>query len=518
MMLISNRRLATLGTLLGLMVALAGCQQSSPAHSGDDGHDHGAEMLTVTGWSNAHEAFAEFPHLLAGVPATMYLHLTELASAGPVVDGAVTLFWSDSAGGTFLRTVPAPTKPGLYQAEISLPTAGHWTLEITPAGYDEAVVLPDIHVAASSLDALHDHGAHEVEGDGEVTMTKDQQWRLGVSSTPVRRETYTQPVRVAATVEAPPERRVAVTTPVAGRVSVFADRALPTLGTTVRAGDVLLAMRVPLTGDAGALAGAESDLVRANQDLQLAERELIRAQTLLAAGAASTRRVEEAEAAVAAARATQHAASRLLDGRGDEPARQIIAPIDGVVVALHVSPGQYVEAGTPVVTILDPTQVWVRGHIPETALGDLPSAPRARLGIHGDVNTTCDIEGAALIYLAPEIDPASRTAAVIYAVDNHDLHLRPGQSLGLALDTHTTTDGLVVPTSALVDEHGRPVVFIQTAGETFVKRHVTLDGHDGHRALVATGLAEGERVVIEAAWAVKLAGADTAAPGHGHTH
>jgi hypothetical protein len=106
----------------------------------------------------------------------------------------------------------------------------------------------------------------------------------------------------------------------------------------------------------------------------------------------------------------------------------------------------------------------------------------------------------------------------VYAIDNDDLHLRVGQSLGLALDTVTVTDGVVVPNAALIDEHGRPVVFVQLAGDTFVKRHVTVGGNDGARSLILDGLEPGERVVARAAWAVKLAGTATAAPGHGHTH
>jgi multidrug efflux pump subunit AcrA (membrane-fusion protein) len=88
----------------------------------------------------------------------------------------------------------------------------------------------------------------------------------------------------------------------------------------------------------------------------------------------------------------------------------------------------------------------------------------------------------------------------------------------LILDTNTTDEGLVVPVEALVDEHGRSVVFVQTGGETFVKRHIELGGQDGTRALVTRGLAEGDRVVVKSPWAVKLAGVNTATPGHGHTH
>lgn len=518
MLTASQRVVAVLS--LSLLISVGGCNQPAPTNQAGN-HDHTDEPLSATAWSADLEVFAEFPHLIANHASRMVLHLTHLPTGVPVDSGTLSLLWSDAAGGTFVRTVSGPVSPGIYLVEAEVPTAGHWSLTVTPEDGGAPATLEDIHVSATSLESLHDHHHDHGEtavGEKPIAMLKEQQWRLGVAGEVVTRSTYTHTLRVAATVEAPPERRVLVTTPVAGRVSLLPHRPLPRPGQQVRAGDELLAMRVPLAGSASDLVSAEADLVRATEDLELARAEQTRARTLAEAGAAPTRRVETADAAVTAAQARQRAASRLLEGRAGEPAQVITAPIDGVVISVAAGPGQFVTDGAALLTILDPSQVWVRGHIPETALHELPPAPRARLGIHGDVNNACDIEGAELVYLAPEIDPASRTAAVVYAVDNHDGHLRPGQSLGLALDTRTVIDGLVIPTSALVDEHGFPVVFVQADGETFVKRHVTLDGQDGQLCLVREGLVAGERVVTSAAWAVKLAGADTSTPGHGHAH
>lgn len=514
---VDSRRIAV-GLAIAAVVAMnTGCGDKTNAPT-DLEHDHGDGLIQTTVWSSTHEAFVELPHLLAGVPEDVFIHLTDLHAAGPVTSGSLTLEWSDESGASFVRVVSSPERPGFYRAEVLIPSPGYWHLLLTPEGAAEPVVIDGIHVVTNPIEALHDHAEITDPVDDVITMTKPQQWRLGTVSTPVRRETFTTQVRVAATVEAPPERRVVVVTPVPGRVTLVPGRGLVVLGDRVTAGEALVAIRVPLTGDGSALAGAEADLVRAQQDLQLAEAELERARALVAADAAPARRVEEAEADVTAARARFEASRRLLAGDSDAPEMVLCAPIDGVVVAVNASPGEHIEAGDSVLTVLDPTRVWVRGRIPETALHDLPPEPVARLGMHGDVNQVCDVEGATLVYLAPEIDPASRTASVVYALDNIDNHLRVGQSLGLSLDTRTSVDGLVIPTSALVDEHGRPVVFVQTAGEIFIKRHVTVGGNDGSRCLILSGLTEGERVVARAAWAVKLAGADTAAPAHGHAH
>lgn len=48
---------------------------------------------------------------------------------------------------------------------------------------------------------------------------------------------------------------------------------------------------------------------------------------------------------------------------------ELTAPLSGVVLAENVEPGEFVAAGTPVVTIGELDPVWLRAYIKETDLG-----------------------------------------------------------------------------------------------------------------------------------------------------
>ncbi|MFQ5449296.1 MAG: efflux RND transporter periplasmic adaptor subunit [Nitrospinaceae bacterium] len=48
---------------------------------------------------------------------------------------------------------------------------------------------------------------------------------------------------------------------------------------------------------------------------------------------------------------------------------QVVSPLSGVVLSENIEPGEYVVPGTPVVTVADLGNVWVRGYINETDLG-----------------------------------------------------------------------------------------------------------------------------------------------------
>jgi HlyD family secretion protein len=56
----------------------------------------------------------------------------------------------------------------------------------------------------------------------------------------------------------------------------------------------------------------------------------------------------------------------------------LASPLSGLVLAKHVEPGEYVSAGTPVVTVGDLVHVWVRAYVNETDLGRVKVGQPAR--------------------------------------------------------------------------------------------------------------------------------------------
>jgi multidrug efflux pump subunit AcrA (membrane-fusion protein) len=123
-----------------------------------------------------------------------------------------------------------------------------------------------------------------------------------------------------------------------------------------------------------------------------------------------------------------------------------------------------------------------------------------------------------MVFLSPQVNTATRTVALVYEADNHDGRFRVGQQLTLHVETAHAEDALAVPNSAIVEEGGQPVCFVQVSGETFQKRELTLGIHDGNLVQVLRGVREGERVVTKGAMAIRLAAASNVIPTHGHAH
>jgi multidrug efflux pump subunit AcrA (membrane-fusion protein) len=77
---------------------------------------------------------------------------------------------------------------------------------------------------------------------------------------------------------------------------------------------------------------------------------------------------------------------------------------------------------------------------------------------------------------------------------------------------------MAVPVSAILDEAGESVVYVEQGGESFERRPLELGGRDGDFVEVLSGLSPGERVVTKGAYYIRLASSSGAVPAHGHAH
>jgi multidrug efflux pump subunit AcrA (membrane-fusion protein) len=107
---------------------------------------------------------------------------------------------------------------------------------------------------------------------------------------------------------------------------------------------------------------------------------------------------------------------------------------------------------------------------------------------------------------------------VRFAFDNRPPRLKIGQSVRLRLLLGDEESGPAIPESAVVDDGGRPVIFVQLGGESFERRPVRLGNREGGYVHVLEGVEPGERVVHLGAYLVRLAAMSTQIPAHGHVH
>ena len=508
------------GLVLALVAALAGCgapPAEEPAAA--------AESWSVTAWGERHEVFPEVDPLVAGEVAVAHTHVTVLDGFAPMTEGEVEIVLSD-ASGEQVFSADRPVRPGIFAVEIEPERSGAFELafRIRGPGGSEEIRGGQVRVGTAEepgalLRAPAPRGG--TDGGEPLTFLKEEQWRSDFATAWVRAGELAGSASGLARVRPPAGGEASLTAPVDGVVRPAA-RAWPFVGLRVDRGSPLFQV-VPHVAAERSLAALEADLAALQAELDAARARLGRLEELLALEAASGREVEEARTRVETLAARHSAAAR--DLRAARSAREggaadalaLRAPFAGEVAEVAVSPGATVAAGEALARLVRTDAVWL-----EVALPPAGARRLAAEGVRGVVLSDPERdpvrleEGLRVVSVAPEASPATGTVAVLL-----EAPAAPDLVLGTTLEAQVLTrerrSGVVVPASAVVDDGGVPVVYLQLSGESFVRQEVHVVERQGELLLVDR-LVPGQRLVTRGGDAIRRSSLMATGEAHGHVH
>ena len=491
---------------------LAACSQSPKAPSPAPKAE-AAEPLRSTIWTRGGELFVEYPALVKGQKMRFAVHLTRLTDFKAVKEAACEVHLGDE-----VFPCDPSTHPGIFGANVEPKTAGPTRMSIVAHGRDlnETFDVGMVKVASDAASADKPPGPTEET----ITFTKEQQWALDFGTELAAEQGMRDSLRVAAETLPRTGGEATVTAPASGRLIV--DRPIA-VGTTIEIGTELASIIPPAgpTTDTASLQLAETE---AKVSLEQAQRDRARAERLLAAGAVPARRAEEARSVEATAQARLQAAQTRLaqfdstrTGDGKEAGVKrfaVRAPISGILAESNAISGANTEAGKTLFRIVDINSIFVSGVVPESDFSKLRELSGAEIEMpDGQIRTA-----GRLVAVGRLVDAETRTVPVTYETDNRDRRLAINQTVFLRLFLTPMGKAPVVPEAAIIDDAGRPVVFIQRAGETFVRRPVKLGIRNHGMVQVLEGVNAGDRVVTKGAYLIRLSTMSSAVPAHGHVH
>jgi RND family efflux transporter MFP subunit len=501
-----------------LVIVATGCQKPPAVSSSAQQPEPHPESFT--NWTTKTELFMEYPPLVSGQTSRFAIHLTRLDNFKPISKGRVEVRLTGPGGKTEIAATDAPSRPGIFGVDVKAPAAGEYSLAVhfTGEGIADLHDLGEIASSPTKAAATHEHGPETQE---TIAFLKEQQWTLDFATAVVEDRRLRSSLRVSAEIIPRSGGEAQVTVPFDGRLVASS---LPIIGASVRQGQVLASL-LPPTSSPSDLASLELARDEARLYLQLARKDRERAERLVTAGAAPAKRLDEARTMEATTEARLRAAeTRLRQYEASSSAEAnpqgaklfaLRAPISGVIVETHAAPGANVEAGETLFKIVDLNTVYVSAVVPEAELPRMRSLTGADLELPG---TGQLIRLRRLISVGRVVDSESRTFPVIYAMDNSGRRVAIHQAVHVHLLTAAAAVAPAAPESALVDDGGLPVIFIQVTGEAFVRRPVQLGIREGGYVQVLDGVFPGERVVTRGAHLIRLAAMSNQVPAHGHVH
>ena len=490
-----------LSSTLFLTLVILGCGETGDEASQPTLVQAGGDAITI--WTEDVELFFEYPPLIAGAPGEPWaIHLTTLDDFKPIAEGTLTLRFEGSGGTTFTDVAEAPARPGIYTNAPSFSVPGMFDLvvEYRGQGLEEDILVGPVQVFASVEDLPM---VPEEEPVG-ISFLKEQQWPIDFSVVQARARVVSPGLPASGQVIGAADAVAEITAPVEGIITWELNRNAPAEGAGVGRGDPVVTLS-PAGGD-NTYAGLASRW-------QLLQREVARAERLVAAEAIPARRLEEARLELEVVQSQLETLDAPLGGGF---ALTIRSPLSGAVTERHFSVGQRVSAGDPLLTVLDARRLWIRFNVPASRAAELAEIAAATFSAEGSDQV---FRTDRLLTVGSALDPHRRTLPVTFEMQNPEGTLKPGMLVHGRVLLPETEPSLAVPTEAVTDENGILVAYVQIGGETFERRAVTVGDSDGQWTTILSGVRPGEYVVTDGAYQVRLASLNTSElSDHGHVH
>src|ERR1700746_3058712 len=178
---------------------------------------------------------------------------------------------------------------------------------------------------------------------------------------------------------------------------------------------------------------------------------------------------------------------------------EIRSPIDGYVTDRPLYPGEMAAAGTPLITVMDTSQVIAKAHIPQPDAALLKVGDKATLTVPGE---TDPVEGKVTI-ISPALDPNSTTAEIWVQAANSKQRLKPGTSVQVSMIAQTVKDAIAIPSeSVLTAQDGSTTVMVIGPDNRAHQSAVKTGVREGNKVQILEGIKEGERVISSGAYAL----------------
>ena len=272
-------------------------------------------------------------------------------------------------------------------------------------------------------------------------------------------------------------------------------------GQTVKAGDLLF--RLDDKSIQASIAKDQATIAKDQATLDQAKADLARAQTLLGHGDTTAQQVQQQQAAVevAAAGVTGDKA-QLQSDQIQLGYTAIAAPIAGRIGAISVSQGALVHASdaTALLTITEMAPVRVSFDVPQRDLAAFRTALAGKTPPEVtalDATTDKPIATGTLTFIDSTVDTTSGTVTLKGQFDNADQALWPGSYVRVQAQLGADENATTVPTSAVQLNGDQSFVFLVQPNSTVTRRTVVVSRTVGDTAVIASGVAPGDHVVVE---------------------
>jgi len=177
------------------------------------------------------------------------------------------------------------------------------------------------------------------------------------------------------------------------------------------------------------------------------------------------------------------------------PLTSVYARQDGLVSALNIRAGMYVQPETELMTLADVSTIWVKVEVFEQQAGWLAVGQKAEVRLP---HAPGEVWEGTVEYVYPDVDPKTRALRARLRFPNPGERLKFNQFADVIIHAAPRAKALHIPLTALIRTGVEQRVIVDLGGGRFEARPVEIGIESGDQVEIRAGLKEGERVVTSA--------------------
>lgn len=499
---------------LGLSLSIISCKPATPGH---EGHSHdevtgGAAHeehtnQTLTLFSDKTEVFAEFHPLVVGQVSKFLTHLTRLDTYKPYSEGKVTITLIDKEGNGIRNVAEKPSSLGIFTPGLKPKATGLYTLivEIDSKFGKERFEAQNIEVYASEEIATKAIVAQQKEN--QTAFLKEQAWKVDFGTEDVKHGIFHKIIKTTGELIASSNSEIRISAQSSGIIHMPSSDIVN--GKAVKKNEAIFY----ITGNGLSENSLTSRFISARSEFEKTQADYKRAEALRADQIISEKEFNEAKSNFEKADINFQLISKDYSKKGIK----VASPATGYVCKVFVKEGEYVEKGQVIGIVDRNSSLILKADLYQKHLTQLSKIQSAnfKLPYRDEIYNTDELGGKLIAY-GRDIHQDDYTTPIFFEV-NKIPELYMGSFVEVYLKSESTRKVLSISKAAVLEDQSIFFVFVQTEGESYEKRFVTIGSDNGKEVEILSGLKAGERVVSKGVYFVKLASLSGALPS-GHNH
>lgn len=369
-----------------------------------------------------------------------------------------------------------------------------------------AMTLSGCHQHKSDAHINHNDHQHIDDNNAEnlIHFTIEQADAAGVTVETISPETFRQVIKTSGQVLSAKGDEATISATANGIVS-FSKGNIAS-GTAVNAGESIVTISSNSLPDGDPIAKAKIAYESALKEFERASN-LVKDQIISEKEYEQTRLIYETAKMNYEAQASNYSANGV----------RVTSSLSGFIKNLYVNVGDYVSVGQPIATISQNRKLQLRAEVSEMYFSDISSINDAnfKMAYDNKLYKLSELNGKLLSH-GKASEGESFYIPITFEFDNTG-NIIPGSFAEIFLLSTPQLDVVSAPVSAITEEQGLYFVYIKIDDEHYIKQEVTLGETDGARVVILSGLEDGDRVVTDGVYQVKLAATPSAIP-EGHVH